>query len=131
MGLPTIRGVERDNVIALLHAGHALADVDHHAGAFVPENRREQAFGISARQREFVGMADAGGLDFHQHFAFARALELHGRYWQRLAGGEGNGGANIHGASLVSIARNSPKRWRCLWSTGAPEADRARPSTQQ
>src|SRR3984957_4367055 len=97
----------------------------------MPENRREQAFGIGARQREFVGVANAGGLDFHQHFAFARALKLHGRYLQRLAGGDGNGGANIHGASLVSIARNSPKPLRCLWSTGAPEADRARPSTQQ
>jgi hypothetical protein len=65
-------------MIALLHAGHAAADIDHDAGALMAQDRREQAFGIGAGQREFVGMADAGGLDFDQHLALARPLELHG-----------------------------------------------------
>ena len=90
-------------MIAFLHAGDAAADIDHHAGAFMAEDRREQSFGIGAGQREFVGVADAGRLDFDQHFAFARPLELDGRYLQRLAGGDGNGGANIHGDSSFSI----------------------------
>ena len=61
------------------------------------EDRRKQAFGIGAGQREFVGVADAGGLDLDQHFALARPLELDGGDFQRLAGGDGDGGANIHG----------------------------------
>jgi hypothetical protein len=56
-------------VIAILHAGHAAADIDHDAGAFMAEDRREQSFGIGAGQREFIGVADADGLDFDQHFA--------------------------------------------------------------
>jgi len=46
-------------------------------------------------------VADAGGLDLDQHFALARALELHGGNFQRLAGGNGDGGANVHGRFLV------------------------------
>ncbi len=71
-------------MIALLHAGDALADVDHDAGAFMAEDRREQPFGIGAGQRELIGVADAGGLDLDQHFAVVRPLELHRRYFQRL-----------------------------------------------
>jgi hypothetical protein len=50
-------------VIALAHAGHAAADIDHDARAFMAENRRKQSFGIGAGQREFIGVADARGLD--------------------------------------------------------------------
>ncbi len=89
-------------MIAFLYAGHAATDIDHHAGAFVAEDRRKQAFGIGARQREFVGVADAGGLDFDQYFALTRALELDGCYFQRPACGDGNGGTNIHGDSSFS-----------------------------
>ena len=90
-------------MVALVHAGHAATGVDHHAGAFVAKDRRKQSFGIGAGQRELVGVADARGLDFDQHFALARPLELDGRYLQRLAGGDSNGSANIHGHSLFSI----------------------------
>ena len=88
-------------MIAFLDAGHAAADIDHDAGTFMAEDRREQAFGIGAGQREFVGVADAGGLDFDQHLAFARSLELDGRDFKRFAGGESYGGANVHGRFLV------------------------------
>ena len=50
-------------------AGHARAHIDHHARALMAEDRREQAFGIGARAGEFVGVADAGGLDLDQHLA--------------------------------------------------------------
>ena len=84
-------------MVALLHAGDAAADIDHDAGALMAEDRREQAFGIGAGQREFVGVADAGGLDLDQHLALARSLELDGGDFQRLAGGDSDGGANVHG----------------------------------
>ena len=43
--LPAFRRVERDDVIAFLDAGHALADVNHDSRALVPEDCREQASG--------------------------------------------------------------------------------------
>ena len=61
------------------------------------EDRRKQSFRVGAGQCEFIGVADASGLDFDQHFALARAFELHGRDFQRLAGSDSDGGANIHG----------------------------------
>ncbi|MEH2478233.1 hypothetical protein V1282_001590 [Nitrobacteraceae bacterium AZCC 2146] len=60
------------------------------------ENGGKQAFGVGAGQREFVGVADAGGLDLDQHLAIARAFELNGSDFQRLAGSDSNGGANVH-----------------------------------
>ncbi len=90
-------------MVALLDAGDALADVDHDAGAFVAEDRGEQAFRIGAGQCEFIGVTDAGGLDLDQHFALARSIELDGGYFQRLSGGDGYGGANIHGISSLQI----------------------------
>src|SRR5712691_3235668 len=56
--LPAFRRVERNDVIALLHAGHAWPDVDHDAGALVAEHRREQPFGVGAGERELVGVTD-------------------------------------------------------------------------
>jgi hypothetical protein len=53
--------------------------------------------GIGARQREFIGVADTCSFDLDQHFTIAGALELHGRYFQRLTCGNGNGGADVHG----------------------------------
>jgi hypothetical protein len=56
-------------VIALLQAFYIRADFDHDARTFVAEDRGKQAFRISAREREFVGVADAGCLDLDQHLA--------------------------------------------------------------
>ena len=83
-------------MIALLHRGHAGADIDDDAGAFVAEDRGKQALRIGARQRELVGMTDTGRLDLDQHFAGARAIELDRRDFKRFAGGECHGGAHIH-----------------------------------
>ena len=49
--------VERDDMIAGLQRGHALAHFDHHARAFVAQHGGEQALGIVAAQGEGVGMA--------------------------------------------------------------------------
>ena len=84
-------------MITFLHAGDALADVDHDARAFMAEDRRKQSFRIGAGQCEFIGVTDAGRLDFDQHLALARSFELNSRYFQRLSASDGDGGANIHG----------------------------------
>jgi hypothetical protein len=77
--------------------GDAGADLDHDAGAFVAEDRREQALRIGARKREVVGVADAGGLDLDQNLAGLRAFELNGHDLERLARLHGDCGANVHG----------------------------------
>ena len=84
-------------MIALFHRGHAGADIDDDAGALVAEDRRKQPLRVGARQGELVGVADAGRLDLDQHLAGARAVELDGGHFERLAGAEGHGGANVHG----------------------------------
>jgi hypothetical protein len=49
------------------------------------EDRREQALGVGAGQGEFVGVADAGGLDLDQNLAGARPFEFDLRHVERLA----------------------------------------------
>ncbi len=61
--------VQRDHVIARLHAGHARPDLAHHARALVAEDRREDAFAVEAVERVGVGVADARRHDLDQHFA--------------------------------------------------------------
>ena len=72
-------------MVARLHAGDAGPDLQHDAGAFMPEDGREQPLGIGARERELVGVADAGGLDLHQDLARLRSLELDVLDDERLA----------------------------------------------
>ncbi len=52
--------------------------------------------GIGARQRELVGVADAGRLDLDQHLAGLRAFELHGGDFERLAGRDCDCRAYVH-----------------------------------
>ena len=73
LALPAFGRVERDDVVVLGQRRHARADVDDDARALVAEDRREQALGVVAREREPVGVADAGRLDLDQHLAGARA----------------------------------------------------------
>jgi hypothetical protein len=87
-------------VVALLHAGHARPRVHHDAGTLVPEDRREQPLRVGARQCEFIGVADAGGLDFHQHLAGLRTLQLHVHDRERLGLFKGDGSAGFHGELL-------------------------------
>ena len=70
-------------MIALFQRRHAGAGIDHHTGALMPEDGREDAFRVGARQRELIGMAHTRGLDLDQHFAGARTVEvnLHDLKW--------------------------------------------------
>jgi hypothetical protein len=82
---PAFGGVERDDMIAGLQRRHALAHLQHDARALMAEDRGEQPLGVRARQREVVGVADAGGLDLDQNLARARAVEVHVHDLQRLS----------------------------------------------
>ena len=77
------------------------ADIDHDAGALVAEDRREQPLRVVARQRELVGVADAGRLDLDQHLAGLRAFELDRASPRAACRAERHGGANVHGAPRV------------------------------
>jgi hypothetical protein len=61
------------------------------------EDGREQPFRIGAREREFVGVADAGRLDLDEDLAVLGALEIDLGNLQRLSGLEGHRGAGFHG----------------------------------
>ena len=97
--LPAFGRVERDDVIALFELADARPDIDDDAGALMAEDRRKQPLGIGARQRVFVGVADAGGLDLDQHLAGARTVEIDGFQGQLLARFVGDRGTHLHPAS--------------------------------
>ena len=83
-------------MIAGLHRRDAGAHLAHDAGAFVAEDRRENALRVGARQRVGVGVADAGRHDFDQHLAGLRALDVDGLDGERLVGFPGDCGAGLH-----------------------------------
>src|SRR6266566_7150726 len=95
--LPAFRRIERNDVVALLHARHVRPDIDDDAGTLVAENGREQSFRVGPGEREFVGVTDAGSLHLDQHFGGFRALQLDFRDRERLALFQCNGGAGFHG----------------------------------
>ena len=81
--------------------GDALADLDDDARALMAHDGGKQAFGIGAGNGEFIGVANAGGLDFDQHLAFLGAVEINLDDFQRFAFFKGNGGARFHGFPSV------------------------------
>jgi hypothetical protein len=93
--------VERDNVVADRYRGDAGADFAHDPGAFMAEDRREDALAVLALQRIGVGVAHARGHDLHQHFAGARPLQVDLVDLERLVGGDGDGGSGLHSLILV------------------------------
>ncbi len=88
--------VQRDDVVARLHAGDARPDLAHHARALVAEDRGEDAFAVEPVERVGVGVADAGRHDLDQHFALLRAFEVDLDDLERLLGLESDGGAGLH-----------------------------------
>jgi hypothetical protein len=83
-------------MVAGLQRRHALAHLQHDARPFMAEDRGEQPLGVRARQREIVGVADAGGLDFDQDLARPRAVEVHIHDLQRLSRFQRDGGTCTH-----------------------------------
>ena len=87
---------QRHDVVAGLKERDPLADLLDHAGALVAEHRRGVAGRVRARRRVEVGVADAAGLEPHQHLARARLLELDLLHGQRLPELLENGRAHSH-----------------------------------
>ena len=85
-------------MVAGLQALYARADFANDASPFMTEDDREQTFRVRAGARELVRVADASGHDLHQHFARARAFEVHLDDLKRLVGSKRNGSAGFHGS---------------------------------
>ena len=76
LALAAFRRVQRNDVVTLLQRRHARPYVHHNTGAFMAQDGGEDAFGIGTAECVVVGMANAGGLDLHQHFAKLGALQI-------------------------------------------------------
>ncbi|MGY3457401.1 hypothetical protein ACVWW5_002851 [Bradyrhizobium sp. LM3.4] len=94
--LPAFRRVERDDVVARLHRGHARTDLANDAGALMAQDRREDSFAVEAVERVGVGVADARRLDLDQDFADLRSFQIDLHYLERLLGFESDGGTCLH-----------------------------------
>ncbi|MNN24132.1 hypothetical protein D3C81_1375500 [compost metagenome] len=113
-------------MVAGLERGHARADVGDDARAFMAQDRRENAFRVGAGERVVVGVADAGGLHFHQHFPGARAVQVHVFDGQRGAGFPGDGGFGLHG-----VLRGQKCPGRCFSARGHDYTAICRPSASR
>ena len=75
----------------------AVADTDDDTGAFVAEDRRRIAGRIGARGRVQVGVADAAGLQLHEHLTPLRLGEIDLLHLQRRAEFLQDCGPHLHG----------------------------------
>jgi len=69
LALAAFGRIQRDHVIAHRHRGHALAHCFDDRTAFMTQDRREDAFRVSAGQGVGVGVANTAGDHAQQHFA--------------------------------------------------------------
>lgn len=88
--LAALGGIEGNDVIARLHAGHTFTHLHDDTRTFMTQHDREETFGVVARQGEGVGMANAGVRDLDEHLALARRLDVDLDDFQRLSWPEGN-----------------------------------------
>jgi hypothetical protein len=95
-------------VVAGAKSGDARADLAHDARALVAEDRREQALGVVAREREPVGVADARGLDLDEDLAGLRPFEVDGLDRQGRARFPGDGSTCLHCVAF-SLSRSREK----------------------
>ncbi len=64
-------------MVALLHRADAGAGIDHHTGALVAEDGREEALGNGARAGEPVGVAHPGRHELDQAPALLGPVHMH------------------------------------------------------
>ena len=88
-------------MIARLEGGDAGANFDNNARAFVTQDRGEKPLWIGTGQGEFIGVANAGGLDLDQNLACFGAFEVYVHDFERFAGLNGDGGAGTH--AVISL----------------------------
>ena len=72
-------------MVTRLEAFDARPDLDNHPGPLMAKNGRKHALRVRARKSEFIGVADAGGLDLDQNFALFRTVEIDLHDFQRLS----------------------------------------------
>ncbi|MNS61756.1 hypothetical protein D3C72_947920 [compost metagenome] len=72
---------------------HALADRFNDCSTFVAEDRREDAFRVSAGKGVGIGMANTGSHHAQQHFTCLGHGDINFNDLQRFLGLECNGGA--------------------------------------
>jgi hypothetical protein len=95
-------------VVAGLEVVHARAERLDHAGGFVAQHHRQRPWPVAVDHRQ-VRVAQAGGLDPHQHFAGAGGVELDRldrqrprlRVRRRQAHGPEDGSAGFHAVILA------------------------------
>ena len=97
--------VERNDVIALLHARHAGTHVDDDARTLVTQYRGKETFRIGTGTGEFVGVTNTGRFDLDQHFARLRSIKLHRLYDQRRACAMRNSSTNVHDVLRLIMQR--------------------------
>ena len=86
-------GVQRNDMVTGLDAGHAFTHLHHNTGAFVAQYNGEQAFGVFTAQGECIGVAHTGVGDFDQHLAFLRGGDVDFHNLQGFTSFKGNSGA--------------------------------------
>ena len=86
-------------MIADRDRGHPRANLAHHPGALMPQDRRKQPLAVQPVQRVGIGMANPRRHDLDQHLAGARPLQVDLDNLQRALGFECNGGTALHRAS--------------------------------
>ena len=79
-------------MVALGQRGDALANLHHNARTLVAHDGGKQAFGIGTGNGEFIGMANAGGLDFNQNLALLGTGQINFNNFKGFACFKGNGG---------------------------------------
>ena len=96
LALPALGRVERNDVVAPLERRHARPHIHHNAGTLVPQNGGKDAFRVCAGQGVVIGVANASGLDLHQHLAKTGAVQVNSFNAQGRAGFPGDSSFGFH-----------------------------------
>lgn len=86
--------VAEHHMVARLQSPHFRAHGLHNAGAFVPQHGR-QGHGVILVAHNQIGVAHAGGHDFHQHFIPLRPADFEGCQHKICAFARGDGGVDF------------------------------------
>ena len=105
--LATFGRVERDHVVAGLHARDPGPDFQHDSGALMAKYGREDSLRIEPVQGVGVRMTDPGRADLHQNLARPGTFQVDLDDLKRALGLEGDGGAGLHG----SPPAKAPESW--------------------
>ena len=77
-------------------AGDSGSDFQYNSGPLMTQNGREGTFGICTGAGKFIGMADAGRLDFDENFSGLRSFQIDFYDFQWFASFECNCRTSFH-----------------------------------